>query len=74
MWNWNLDDGYLLNSNNDNMLMKMIPFRTGGTSYYHRLKLVLHNLNDVFMDCPNRGLESSFVVYNKNIYYLYLGT
>lgn len=71
--NWNLDDGYSLNSDNGFMHSNNIPFRTGGISYYHRLRLKMHNFDKEFSGCPNRALEHSFLVCNKNISYLILG-
>lgn len=62
---WNLDNRYSLYSNNDNMLVDVFPFRTGGISYYHRLRLMMHNMDNAFLGCPNHGLKSSFFVRNK---------
>lgn len=64
--NWNLDDGYALYLN-DSMPVDVIPFRTGGNSYYHRLRLVMHSLDDKFLSCSNRYLVSGFVVRKKYI-------
>lgn len=65
--NWNLDDGYSLYLNN-NVLLNVIPARTGGISYYHRLKLILHTLEDTFFSCPPLTTEGSFLVSEKYIF------
>lgn len=59
---WNLDDGYSFYLG-DNILTEVIPPRTGGTSYYHRLRLMLHVLDDQFLKCPTR--INNIVVRNK---------
>lgn len=60
--NWNLEDGYLFYANQPN-LMDMIPSRTSGVSYNHRVKLMLHSLEDDFISCANLGIKGgSFLV------------
>jgi len=68
--NWNLDDGYSLYLNN-NVLLNVIPARTGGISYYHRLRLMLHTVDKQFLSCPNFNKKGSFVVRNKYIFFVY---
>lgn len=67
---WNLDNGYS-HYLDDGMLIDVIPARTGGTSYYHRLTLTLHILDGLFIRCPvssnNHRMDGSFVVSNKHI-------
>jgi len=43
--------------------MDMIPSRTSGVSYNHRVKLMLHSLEDDFISCANLGIKGgSFLV------------
>lgn len=53
--NWNLDDGYSFYLNHQT-IVDVTPSRTSGVSYYHRLRLVLHTLDDDFLSCANLGL------------------
>lgn len=66
---WNVEDGYSFLTDND-MLVNVTPARTGGTSYYHRLRLMLHTVDEKFLSCPNLKKESSFVVRNEYIFLL----
>jgi hypothetical protein len=41
----------------------VIPARTSGVTYNHRLKLTLHTLDGDFLSCANLGIEGgSFLV------------
>jgi len=53
------------------MLIDVTPARTGGISYYHRLRLMLHMFDDQFLGCPNNNIENGFLV-RKNIFSLIL--
>lgn len=60
---WNLDDGYTIHSNDNDIPFDVIPARTSGVSYYHRLILRLHILNKDFKSCPyGKITEGSFIV------------
>lgn len=59
---WNLENGYLFYENQPN-LVDVIPFRTSGISYNHRVKLMLNALEDNFLSCANLGVNGgSFLV------------
>jgi len=38
-------------------IVEVTPSRTSGVSYYHRLRLALHTLDDEFLSCANLGLD-----------------
>jgi len=65
---WNVEDGYSFLTDND-MLVDVTPARTGGISYYHRLRLMLHMFDDRFLGCHNSGMEDGFVV-RKNVLFV----
>lgn len=56
---WTLDDGYSLLSDK-NVLFNIIPARTSGVSYYHRLRLKLHTTENGFSVCPNTKFDEDF--------------
>jgi len=58
---WNIDDGYL-HYLDKNILVNVVPARTSGVSYYHRLKLFLFLKDEEFVGCPNNRLENFFFV------------
>lgn len=68
---WNLDDGYTIQYNDDDFPFDVIPARTSGVSYYHRLVLRLPIMNNDFQSCPNRNLiEGFFVVSTDRIMFV----
>lgn len=73
--NWNLDDGYPQYLKN-NILLNIYPIRTSGVSYYHRLKVILHTMDDEFIGCPNLNFsKGNFIVsiyLNTMLYILYI--
>lgn len=59
---WNLEDGYSSYTNQP-ILTHVIPARTSGVSYNHRLRLMLQSSNDDFLSCADLGIEGgSFLV------------
>jgi len=59
---WNLEDGYSFYVNQPNRI-DMIPARTSGVTYNHRIRLMLHALEDDFLSCANLGVSGgSFLV------------
>lgn len=58
---WNIEDGYSFLTEND-ILLNTIPARTGGISYYHRLRLMLHMYDGRFLECPYGDAENHFMV------------
>jgi hypothetical protein len=56
---WNLDDGYSSYSDTD-LLIDVVPSRTSGVSYYHRLRLNLHTNTDEFLRCPQLNLRDGY--------------
>ncbi|XP_025415513.1 pickpocket protein 28-like [Sipha flava] len=56
---WNLDDGYSSYSDTD-LLIDVVPSRTSGVSYYHRLRLNLHTNTDEFLRCPQLDLRDGY--------------
>lgn len=64
---WNLDDGYPQHLTN-NLFLIVNPIRTTGVSYYHRLRVVIHSLENEFINCEDNDPESEniLVCNNKN--------
>ncbi|KAL4090753.1 hypothetical protein QTP88_025530 [Uroleucon formosanum] len=63
---WNLENGYSFYENQPN-LMDVIPFRTSGVSYNHRVKLMLNALENNFLSCANLGVSGgSFLITFSN--------
>lgn len=59
---WNLEDGYSYYINQP-ALVNVIPARTSGVSYNHRLRLMLESSDDDFLSCADLGIEGgSFLV------------
>ncbi|KAL5233284.1 hypothetical protein ACI65C_000694 [Semiaphis heraclei] len=56
---WTLDVGYSLLSD-ENVLFNIIPARSNGVSYYHRLRLKLHTTENGFSICPNSKFDEDF--------------
>lgn len=56
---WNIDDGYPLKNG---ILLNILPGRTSGVSYYHRLRMILHTMEDDFISCPNKFSPDYFLV------------
>ncbi|XP_050060296.1 pickpocket protein 28-like isoform X3 [Aphis gossypii] len=54
--NWNLENGYSFYTNQHDTIVDVTPARTNGVSYNHRLRLMLHNLDDEFLGCTNLGI------------------
>jgi len=59
---WNLEDGYSSYINQP-VFVNVIPARTSGVSYNHRLRLMLQSSDDDFLSCADLGIEGgSFLV------------
>lgn len=65
---WSLDDGYKQTTEN-NLFLIVNPIRTTGVSYYHRLRVVVHSMEDDFLNCGDIGRASeNTLVCNHNNY------
>ncbi|XP_050060299.1 pickpocket protein 28-like [Aphis gossypii] len=63
---WNLEDGYSSYMNQP-VLVNVIPARTSGVSYNHRLRLMLQSSDDDFLSCADLGIEGgSFLITFSN--------